>query len=201
LASTVIEGPGYSITQTDEAEVSIPYVPQDRSDGNRNYGFRDLRDHPELVSEIPEARNSPGMQAILRALNSSDSSLMSLGCERTVHRLPEATGDDPSFVVVSYIGVAYRNLAQSAEPDNLIEVAKELLPGILGAGGHLLRFNFTVEPLRSFFGDDGRFALMIKPFGYGDSPDVAEAAWNYAAQKLADALARLPAMMRPTKNR
>jgi hypothetical protein len=128
------------------------------------------------------------MQAILRALNSPDSVLMSLGCERALYPNPKATADEPSFVVVSYIGVAYRNSAQNMDPNKFIELSKVLLTGIKGAGEHRYTVNFTIEPLRDFFGDQGRFALMIKPFGYGDSADAAEAAWEYAAQKLAKAI-------------
>jgi hypothetical protein len=100
-ADTIImQGPGYTIAQTDTAATTLPYGPANRPDGRRNHGYVDLRDRPELVSEIPEVQGSQGMQAILRAPNSPESPLMSIGCERgTFPRTEAELASHHTFVV------------------------------------------------------------------------------------------------------
>lgn len=88
MSVTIIaQGPGYTIARTDDAGTTIPYGEVDRPDGQRNYGFIDLRDHPELATAIPEAQDSVGMQAILRALNAPGFRFLSLRCARALFPL------------------------------------------------------------------------------------------------------------------
>jgi hypothetical protein len=56
---------------------------------------------------------------------------------------------------------------------------------------HHFGFEMIVEPLRSFFGDSGRYALMVKPLGYGTSEITAIASWEYAAAAVAKAIASI----------
>jgi hypothetical protein len=51
----------------------IPYGPVDHHDGNRNHGYRHLKDNADAVQAIPEAKGWPELQALLLALNDGKS--------------------------------------------------------------------------------------------------------------------------------
>ena len=88
----VMQGPGYTIARTDDVGTAVPYGGFDRPDGERNHGFIDLRDRPEVAASIPEAQDSNGMQAILLALNARGSRFMSLGCARGLFPRQDLSG-------------------------------------------------------------------------------------------------------------
>jgi hypothetical protein len=193
MADTIImQGPGYTIAQTDHVGTAIPYGDIDRHDGQRNHGFFDLRDRPELAVAIPEAQDSLGMQAILRALNAPGSHLMSLGCERGIFPRDDATPGEPAYLCGSYIQVAYRDSALNTDPARFVALSKELLSRIKRSADHHVGFEMIVEPLRFFFGVHHCFVLVVKPMGFGNSEAAALAAWEYAAEEIARAVAGLP---------
>jgi hypothetical protein len=186
----IMQGTGYTIAQTDEAGTNIAYGDLDHP-GGRNHGFLDLRDHPELVAMIPKARDRPGMQAILRALNAPRFRFMSLGCERGVFPREDAKPGDPAFLCGSYIQVAYRDSRLNAEPARFVALAKAVIASVAPSTEHHIGSEMIVGPLRSFFGAADRYALMMKPVGYGNSEAEAIAAWEYAAHGIAIMFSRL----------
>lgn len=187
----VMEGPGYTIARIDDAGTAVPYVAVDRTDGERNHGFIDLRDRPELAATIPEARDSNGMQAILRALNAPGFRFMSLGCARGLFPREDAKAGEQSHLYSGYIQVAYRDSALNADPAKFVALSQMILSGIQPSAEHHFSFEMIVEPLRSFFGDGERYALMVKPFGYGNSEAAAHAAWEHAGEAVAAVFVRL----------
>ena len=60
----------------------IPYggVGEVREDGDANYGFKDLKSHPEAHNEVPELQRDPAMDRLVRASNGSATGLFSVGC-------------------------------------------------------------------------------------------------------------------------
>jgi hypothetical protein len=191
MADTIMEGPGYTIIRTHDAHTAIPYGWTHRADGQRNHGFIDLRDHPELVTLIPEAQDSVGMQAILRALNAPGFRFMSLGCARRPFPCQDAKPGEPTHLCDGYIQVAYRDSALNTDPARFVTLAQVILSRIGPSAEHHIQFVMTVEPLRSFFNDESRYALMVQPRGYGDSEAAALAAWDHAAKSVAAVFTRL----------
>ena len=63
---------------------TVPYPPL-LDDVRRNYGFVDTRGKPERIADIPEARESSALAALLARLASPGSSLISLGCDLGQH--------------------------------------------------------------------------------------------------------------------
>jgi len=63
--------------------LSIPYPPIDRANGGKNYGFKNLRAHPELINEIPETEGFPELRSMLTAINAPASPFHSLGCGKS----------------------------------------------------------------------------------------------------------------------
>ncbi|MBY3150290.1 hypothetical protein HFO63_32825 [Rhizobium laguerreae] len=68
---------------------TVPYPPL-FDEIRRNYGFVDTRGQPDRIAEIPEARESMGLTAVLRALAKPGAPLVSLGCDLGQHLEPKS---------------------------------------------------------------------------------------------------------------
>ena len=186
----VEQGQGYVIALSDEATTSVPYVSSDRQDGDRNYGFVDLRDQPDLVEQIPEAKKSEGLADLLRAINSKNSLLMSIGCECGLFYQEVGQDGDPNCYIGSYVDITYRNSDTIRDSQPLIDLARLLLDQVRLDTPLLIRFDMIVEPIRHFFGQPNRFALQLRPIGFGQSEPEAWEAFDLATFALAMAVRR-----------
>jgi hypothetical protein len=187
----ILQGDGWRITRTDEAHTSVPYGPTPRRDGQLNHGYMELCDHPERVAEIPEAQDSIGMQAILRALAHPGFRFMSLGCGRRALPVPNAEAGEATHVCDGYVQLAYRDHALNADPERLIKLAQIILSKIGASGDIHFQFEMIIEPLRAFFGHGGCYCLMVQPRGYARSEVAALVAWDHAAELVAAAFTQL----------
>lgn len=182
----VFEVPGFVVARSDEWGPPVPYpgiIQPDR----RNHGFVDLRDRPELAGTIPEAQKSIGLAELLRSVNQGGSPLMTLGCECHAFEQDVAAGAPTPWFAGIYVDVTFRNASQNASPDALVALAKDLLPHIKPVEEYAV-YAMIVERLKTFFGLDGRFSLMMKPGGHGSTRDGAWAAMDASARSLADAV-------------
>src|SRR5258705_6975808 len=100
----LFQEPGITIAYSPVAHTLAPYPPSPRDD-SINFGFVDLRDRPDLVAEIPEVREAPGLHAILVALNQSGTRLTSLGCGCGLPLKRESAS--PPTSIKSYTTVAF----------------------------------------------------------------------------------------------
>ncbi|WP_143742951.1 hypothetical protein [Maricaulis sp. W15] len=183
----IAQGLGWTIARTDVADTLVPYGQSPvRDDGTQNYGWIDLRNRPDLVSEIPELRKSQGLGELVRAMAAPASQVMSGGCECSEF----ARDIDPPISVGGFVTVMFRDVERNRSPDTFVTLAEYLLAGIEPTDQHNIGFEFIVEPLKSFFGHEGCFGLMVKPFGSGANSNQAWAAFDYAASALARSLTR-----------
>lgn len=187
MEDTILEqGPGYTIAIVEEAHGTVPYGPVVRDDGT-NHGWVDLRDQPNLVDTIPEVRDLPGMQAILRAANAPQSPFMTVGCEKGPFPIG---GQHPiTHMVGGYIDLVFRT-GDYNDPDQLVEVARQVLSRVEPSSNVVIGYEFLVQPLKNFFGQGGRYALMLKPQGHGENETAAWQAFEVACMHLANALRR-----------
>lgn len=181
----VEQGPGYTIAIVEEAHGTVPYGSTVRTDGT-NHGWMDLRDRPDLVDLIPEVRDLPGMQAILRTANDSQSPFMSIGCEKGLFPVD---GHHPiTHMLGGYIDLVFR-MGDSNNAEQLIEIARLILSKVEPTPpGVTTGYEFLVQPLKNFFGEGGRYALMLKPQGFGENETEARKAFEIACTHVANAL-------------
>lgn len=188
MAYTILtQGPGYTVARDDEARSSVPYGPADRANGDRNHGFVDLADHPELAAGIPEAQRSEGLRVLLETVNRPGSPLMTLGCECGIfHREPDAQGE-PDRYVGSYVAIAFRSPAMNTA-DRIYELVRAVLGRTGGSATHNYGFEITITPLRTFFGHAGCFEMHVNALGYGHDDAQAWAAFGAACLALSAAI-------------
>lgn len=180
------QGPGFTIALMEEAETLVPYGPAVRRTGDVNHGFIDLRDNPGLVDEIPEAKKVEGLAALLRAISTSPS-LMSSTCEAAPF---PPTEDRVQWQSGSFVNVMFREAAENRDWKRFEDLSIYLLHGVQPTSDHQIGFEFCIEPLRSFFGEQGCFSLLIRAIGLGNDEGDAWRALNYALNSLAGSLVR-----------
>jgi len=187
MKDTILEqGPGYTIAIVEEAHGTVPYGQVIRDDGT-NYGWVDLRDQPGLVDTIPEIQGIPGMQAILRVANTQQSPFMTIGCEKG--SFPVKGRRPITRMVGGYIDLVFR-IGGYNSTGQLAEVAKQIRNKVKPPENAVVGYEFLIQPLKNFFGQDGRYALMLKPQGYGENETTAWQAFEEACMHLANALQR-----------
>ncbi len=183
------EGPRCAIVRTYKAETLVPYHAAKRADGSINRGWIDLRDHPELVVEIPEAKRSPGLSKLLRVIADPASQVMSGACECCAFERPEQA-DLVRWQVGGFVSMMFKDSERNVSAQNLVDLACYILHGIGNSSDHHIGFEMIIEPLKSFFGRTDCHALTLKPLGYAASEPTAWAAFDYASGAAAEAIQR-----------
>ena len=67
----------------------VPYPREIRSD-SINFGFQNLKSSPDLATEVAEAKDLPGLIALLKVLSKEESPYFSIACEKATW--PEGAG-------------------------------------------------------------------------------------------------------------
>lgn len=183
----LFQGPGYTIARSFTAETLVPYVPSERGGGNQNYGWVDLRDHPERVDFIPEAKKCDGLARLLRVIAVPESRIMSSACEcaafHNIDRLNEA-----AWHVGGFVEIMFKDDDRNADSQNLIDLAAGILSKIGPSSDHHVGYELIIEPLKTFFGRLDCYGLMLKSLGCGPDEETAWAAFDDATRRVADAI-------------
>lgn len=181
------QGPGWVIARNNTPGTLVPYGPAQRPSGAVNYGWIDLRDHPERVAFVPEAARSEALSKLLRVISDPGSKVMSIGCECAAAERPKEE-DNPRWQVGGYVAVAFKDADLSCDPQKLVNVAYFILSGIGPSSEYHIGFELIVEPLKFFFGRTDCHALVIKPLGRGNDEPQAWAAFEHAVGAVAGAI-------------
>jgi hypothetical protein len=184
----LVQVPGLSIRKRDVAHALVPYEGRVRSNGSEIFDWIDLRDRPDLICTIPEARDWPGMQALLRVANLPDAGFITTGCDSGSYVAKDENGSE-IHVAGGYVMFTFESTEQNADAESLFGLAQSIRAGLRPPAEHVrCRFDFNIEPYKSFFGSEGRFGLSIEAEGSGDTAASAGENFNAAAQIVANAL-------------
>jgi hypothetical protein len=193
MDTILYQGPGYTIARTDE-QSTMTHYPGMTSEEQIETGwmrgpFIDLSESPELIDSIPELAKSPGLRSMISAVAGPTAKLMTIGCD--VAEFPGNQEDDSRLHVGSYVNYAFRDIAKASDVQKNVDLACWILNAIgPPPDGIVISYEFIIEPLKSFYGHAGCYAVMAKAIGFG--PTLA-AAWNsyeWAADQMARSVAR-----------
>ncbi|MEI8715865.1 hypothetical protein [Mesorhizobium sp. ISC11] len=183
----VLQGNGFSIVKLKQPGTMVPYPARSIPvEGRLNYGWLDLRGRPDLVDQVPEAREIPALAKLLRVLATSPT-LMSSACE---HGVFYREGLDPPWQGGSFVVIEFLEEEDNTNSDRFVDLAKSVLGGIKPTEAHHIGFDMIVEPLKTFFGRADCFALMIRSLGLGSTEKEAVAAMEHAINAVAESLQR-----------
>jgi hypothetical protein len=183
------QGPGFTIVRTYKADTSVPYSRHEHENGDINYGWLDLRSHPERVPSVPEAKKNKGLADLLLVMAQPCSEIMSSTCECALFE----NTDHPrrfQWVAGGLVTTMFLDAEKNANHNNLINLAIYIVSGITPNSQYSIAYEMYVEPLKRFFSRTDCFVLTIKPFGFANAPRSAWSAFQYAATAAANAIQR-----------
>lgn len=181
-------------------------LPWRATDGSVRYF--NLKLHPDLVLNIPEARNHPELSAFLTRINAAGFPLESAKCDawssRELAVEEEVFGAACKFVCYVDLLFSSMDLRFSLEKhEGLVEDLCKLLqraPEIAAAA------EFVVRHCHYHTGDDhsdSRIGFCVTAYitGFGDSDDEARQRWTIALKLLQHALVQLAKPLNTAKDK
>lgn len=152
--------------------------------------FVDLVADPGAIDSIPELAKSPSLKALIAAAIGPEAQLFTIGCD--VAEFPGIGDDGPGPHVGAYVNYAFRDFDKASNVERNVELATWMLAGMKDPPPADLRvkFEFIIEPLKSFYGKPGAFSVMAKPIGYGKTISEAWLSYEWAASQLAASIGR-----------
>lgn len=171
---------------------AVPYPPAHRPEApdRPNNGFIDLRDRPDLVDSIMEVSDLPGLRAVLKVLNSKNSPLMSLGCERQLNLLDQQDAGlgQPTCYLNSYTEIAYRDAATNSTEQSLFELADQIIERLDLKDTDWVEMELGVERMKIFFGFSDCHCLDVSISAYGRSEPESYAVHAAICERLSIAI-------------
>jgi hypothetical protein len=156
--------------------VGIPYAPVQHP-GSRNYGYFNLKLHPEDIEKIPEIRSVPELRDVIVMLNGPDSLFQTLGCDKSL-----APSDNPQYKrrMNSYFNVVFDVLNWNLYIKNF-EGLYSKFEEFAGSKGDLPNsYGVQFEIGTAIFNEhDGLTGLHVAiwNFGYGNNDTDARREW------------------------
>jgi hypothetical protein len=176
----------------DDPEVVIPWAGKDAS-----LRFLDLRQSPEAIQDIPEAAEYPCIAAALRRWNQPDALLFTAKCDVWSYPAKLFDAEDlPEFAFArgSYIDLLATDPARYSDFEACERQLRAWTEMARSINLPACRSEWTLRPARIFpvvsspspaanSSHDG-FATTLYTWGYGDSPETAAVAWDFAVRAL-----------------
>lgn len=153
--------------------LGIPYHRD--SEDRTSHSFVDLKHEPELLDEIPEARDEPALRELLLAINDGDGLFKSVGCARWYNDADEAKGMGQYGSYVGFFIDAWPFIDNRAS----IEVAESF--DRYGSGlewPDTAKMMFEVRPTMLYATDSSGWSLDFWAWGFGFNRDEAHASWR-----------------------
>ena len=178
---------------SDDPALEMPWRTDDGS-----IRYFNLKLHPDLVLNIPEARNYPDLSSFLTRINAADFPLETAKCDawtsRELASEEEAFGAECKFVCYVDLLFSKDELRFSLEKhEGLVEDLCKLLeraPEMAAAADFVVRHCHYHSSNNQ---DDSRLGFSITAYvtGFGDSEDEACQRWMIALKLLQNALVQL----------
>jgi hypothetical protein len=165
---------------------AVPYPPVERGDGHMNHGYRRVKGDSDAIASIPEAADSLEYQAFLQAINSTDSPIESVGCEKALFPVH----DHPTIKVSlgSYTDILFSDLKSNCDPKNILYLASVFVAALSGSAAWWSKAEMGIERLRALYGYPKPWGLMLRVTGYGRTEEEARMTWAMSLTKLSQSV-------------
>lgn len=177
----------------DDPTLQLPW-----SSSDPRVQYYDLRSHPELLPQVPEAHDNEALAEFLAAINSPHSLLQSAKCDTWSSRQMDVEDEvfDAACKYESYLDLAPVAEGQRysfAEIEDMGRKIARLLqraPEIPAAAEFVVRRCYYRGEAQPDPGREG-FYLTFYLSGYGEHEQQAQERWSIAMQLVANALLQL----------
>jgi hypothetical protein len=169
---------------------TVPYPPVEapKEDGGRDYGFKNLKLHPELLDQVPELEQDPALRKILAAIDQPTTGLFSIACESRM--IADARGSRLS----GYLEFALNCRDAAGDPGKYFRIfhdfdcrlRRESFPDAVS-------FQWVLCPTRFEEAELDGFAAEVRvETPYLPDPSAAYECWSRALAVLEATLAAIP---------
>lgn len=168
----------------------VPYPPFDHGNGHQNHGYVRIKGRAETALRIPEVVDAPELGAFLIAVNSPDSPIESVGCEKAF--FPVEGHDVLTAQLGSYVDLIFSEPSLNDRPENVFLLISMLVPAIEGCDRWWSQAEFMVQRLKGLGGAVCPWGLMLRVTGLGRDKEEARKFWGETVKRLTQAVQRLP---------
>jgi hypothetical protein len=168
----------------------VPYPPVDHGDGHQNHGYVRVKNALQLVEQIPETSDCPELSAFLLIVNSPDSPIESVGCEKGF--FPGDIEGAPPVKIGSYIDMMFTDAALNDSGENALELASLLLHAIQGCECWWADVSAVLQRFRYVPHTIAPWGLMLRVSAYGRNEPEARKFWGTTLERLGGAVQALP---------
>ena len=164
---------------------AVPYPPARRAGGSQNFGYTRIKGSPELIEAIPEVAGFPELATFLARINSSESPIESVGCEKSF--FPNDVQGQPPVYIGSYIDVLFTEMALNESADNAIYLAANLLKAVELCEAWWASVSMMLQRFKSC-----PWGLMLHITNHGRDEAEARKLWGVTLDRLGKAVQALP---------
>lgn len=147
-----------------------------REDGTENHGFKNLKGHPERLSEIPELNDSPALFELVAAISDPENGLVSVGC--AVWDFSDGNGHRRE----GYIEFVINSAKQTADAQNYFPLFFHFDRMLHEEGFHeIVNYHWELQGASFWPSDASGFTCSISVrTPYAADPEDAKSAWEQA---------------------
>lgn len=163
----------------------VPYHSVMHSDGYINHGYLKLKGNPEAVASIPEVSGWPEYQKFLEIINSQNSLIESVGCEKSCFPIDKGVA---KFQLGSYTDIIFSDYLLNEEPINFLQLVAALIPAMDGCEQWWSEAEFGLQILRGLTKCIEPWGLMIRISAAGRDEREARMCWGISVERLGVAI-------------
>jgi hypothetical protein len=161
-----------------------------RPDGGANYGFKNLKRHPELLDTIPEFASDPALRSIMAAIDRPTTGVFSIAC------LSKTITDPHGCRLSGYVEFALNGRREAADAANYFRLFHDF-DRRLERGGFAepVSFQWQIGPTRFEDVQADGFSVDVRiDTDYRPSAEQAYELWTRALAELERLLGSVPAV-------
>ncbi len=168
---------------------AVPYPAVDHGNGQMNHGYRRVKGDNDAINSIPEVANFPEYQAFLRAINSTDSAIETVGCEK----LFSPINNHPTIKVNigSYTDIVFSDFELNSDPKNILYLASIFVEALNGSAAWWSKAEIGIQRLKVLYRCHKPWGLMLRVQGYGRTEEEARMTWGTSLNKLSEAVKKI----------
>lgn len=169
---------------------TVPYCGSGemRPDGDANYGFKNLKSHPELIDTIPELIKDPALMKLARAINAPDTGLCSIGC------VSDRYEERGHLRYSGYMEIAFNSRSHIVDPSHYFSLFFDFDHVIEKSGFDVkVEYNWSLQP--ATFIDQkaaGYTCTIFLNTYFFESEQAATEAWEATLDSLGLHLGKIP---------
>ncbi|HEV3038310.1 MAG TPA: hypothetical protein VHA33_11085 [Candidatus Angelobacter sp.] len=159
--------------------------------------YYDLKQHPEMVLNIEEARDHQELSEFLSRINAASSPLQTAKCDVwfTQEILPEEEIFGASCKFACYVDLLFTSGELQTSFEKHEALARDLYNLLQRAPEMAAAMEFTVRRCHYHAGSVDGFCITAYIYGYGDSEEEAAQRWAIALKLLQHALVQVTASL------